>query len=106
MAIDNLINKNVEDITVSNDIPSENINKETKDEDDVTMSNECVKLETGDIVCGKTFNSYDEAVNSMRKWCDKTFTHFILKVTSGYFSSGGEELGRISYFALAGTNIN
>ena len=95
MAIENLINKNVEDITVSNDIPSENINKETKDEDDVTMSNECVKLETGDIVCGKTFNSYDEAVNSMRKWCNKTFTHFILKVTSGYFSSGGEELGRL-----------
>ena len=38
MAIENLIDKNVEDITVSNDIPSENINKEKKDEDDVTMS--------------------------------------------------------------------
>ena len=68
-----------------------------KDEDYVTISDECVKLETGDIVCGKTFNSFDEAVNSMRKWCDKTFTPFILKVSRGNLSSGGEELGRISY---------
>ena len=82
---------------MSNDIPNENINKEKEDEDDVTMSDECVKLETGDIVCGKTFKSYDEAVNIMRNWCNKTFTPFILKVTRGNFSSGGEELGRISY---------
>ena len=85
---------------MSNDILNENIKKEKKDEDDVTISDECVKLETGDIVCGKTFKSYDVAVNSMRNWCDKTFTPFILKVTRGNFSS-------ISHiFALVGTNIN
>jgi len=100
--IKNLNDKNVEDITVSNDILSENINKENKDEEDMTLSDECIELEPGNIFCGKTFNSYDEAVNSVRKLCDKTFTPFILKGTRGNFSSGGEELGRISFICTHG----
>ena len=62
---------------------------------------EFIELETGDIVCGKTFNSYD----SVRKWCDKTFTSFILKGTRGNFSSGGEELGRISFICTHGNKL-
>ena len=54
MAIEILIDKNVEDINESNDIPSENIDKENTDEEDVTMSDECIELETGDIICSKT----------------------------------------------------
>ena len=54
-------------------------------------STDVIDLEIEDIVIGKRFKSYDEAVKSMKKWCDKSYTPLILKGWNGDLSSGGEE---------------